>query len=62
MTELKVIATAVKKAPDYRKTAPALLAACRKFYENPENEKAFREWLEARSGGHDERADCEARG
>lgn len=46
MTELKVIATAVKKAPDYRKTAPALLGACRLFYENPENEEKFQEWLQ----------------
>ena len=33
-----------KEKPDYRKTAAALLARCRAFYEDEENEKAFQEW------------------
>ena len=32
------------KKPDFRKTAGFLLKMCREFYEDPENEKAFREW------------------
>ena len=37
-----------EKKPDYTKTAGMLLTDCRAFYENPENEKAFREWKESK--------------
>ena len=37
-----------EKKPDYSKTAGMLLTDCRAFYENPENEKAFREWKESK--------------
>ena len=42
-----------EKKPDYSKTAGMLLTACRNFYGKPENEKAFREWKEQRSGKHE---------
>ena len=44
MTELRIIAEAVKQTPDYSKTAAQLLAACRNFYQDPENERAYQEW------------------
>jgi len=34
----------VKTKPKYSATAAALLERCREFYQDPENEKAFREW------------------
>ncbi|MBQ1789224.1 MAG: hypothetical protein II008_03530 [Oscillospiraceae bacterium] len=46
MKEMKVTATRAKTKPNYRKTAPELLGACRLFYENPENEEKFQEWLQ----------------
>ena len=44
MTELRIIAEAKKQAPDYSRTAGQLLAACRSFYQDPENEKKYQEW------------------
>ena len=32
--------------PKYGTLAAELLAGCREFYKDPENEKAFREWKE----------------
>ena len=37
-------AKAVKVKPKYSATAAELLERCREFYQDPENEKAFREW------------------
>ena len=34
--------------PKYGTLAAELLERCRAFYEDPENEKAFREWKETR--------------
>lgn len=42
--ELRIYAAEAKTKPDYSRTAPALLDRCRKFYQDPENEKAFQEW------------------
>lgn len=55
MTELRIIAEAVKQTPDYSKTAAQLLTACRNFYQDPENEKRFQEWMKQR-GGKNEKA------
>lgn len=46
MSETTITATRVMKDPPYEKTAATLLEACRTFYRNPENEKAYREWKE----------------
>ena len=46
MSETTITATRVMKDPPYEKTAAGLLEACRTFYRNPENEKAYREWKE----------------
>ena len=43
-TEAKVIAARAKVKPNYGRTAAELLAACRAFYEDPENEKKYQEW------------------
>ena len=56
MTEIRITARASGKKPDYRKTAAALLERCRAFYQDPENEKAFQEWKEKRSGEHEQKA------
>ena len=37
--------------PRYTATARELLERCRGFYEDPENEKAFREWKEKQKKG-----------
>ena len=44
MTELAITARTAEENPKYEKTAAALLERCRLFYQNPENEEAFREW------------------
>ncbi|MBQ6721557.1 MAG: hypothetical protein IJQ88_05255 [Clostridia bacterium] len=46
MSETIITATRATTAPQYEKTAAGLLEACRTFYRNPENEKAFQEWKE----------------
>lgn len=33
-----------REKPNYGNYAPTLLESCRKFYEDPENERAFQEW------------------
>ena len=45
MTEMRITARASGKKPDYKKTAAALLERCRAFYQDPENEQAFQEWM-----------------
>ena len=37
-----------REKPNYSNYAPALLESCRKFYEDPENERAFQEWRKER--------------
>ena len=44
--ETEISAARVKEKPKYDLLAAELLARCRAFYEDPENEKAFREWME----------------
>lgn len=56
MTELRIIAEAKKQAPDYSRTAGQLLAACRSFYQDPENEKKYQEWKRRRSEKHEKQA------
>ena len=53
MTELQITARAVKDKPKYKKTAAALLARCREFYQDPENERAYQEWKKQRSGANE---------
>lgn len=54
--ELKVTVRSSGKAPDYTKTAAALLKRCREFYQDPENVKAFEKWKAERSGKHEKTA------
>ena len=49
--ETRISATRAKTKPKYRAGAAALLERCRAFYEDPENEKAFREWKAAQKKG-----------
>ena len=51
MSEIQATVRASGKRPNYRKTAAELLKACREFYQNPENEKAFQEWKKGRNEG-----------
>ena len=45
MTEMQIRTVKESgKAPDYTKTAAALLKRCREFYQDPENERAYQEW------------------
>ena len=44
MSKITITATKVMKAPQYAKTAAGLLAACRSFYQNPENEAEYQKW------------------
>ena len=37
-----------REKPNYGNYAPIFLESCRKFYEDPENERAFQEWLKER--------------
>ena len=51
MSETTITATRAMTAPRYGTTAAGLLEACRTFYRNPENEKAFQEWKKQRKEG-----------
>lgn len=65
MSEIKIIAVRCRERPKYESHAIELLAEARKFYQDPENEKAFREWLAERKGKHDrvdDRRVCGGRG
>ena len=46
--EMRIICRTATTAPDYSKTAAELLARCREFYQDPENERAFQEWKAGR--------------
>ena len=52
--ELKIVCRSSGQAPNYRVLAGDLLRACREFYQDPDNEKAFHEW---QMSGKDRRAD-----
>ena len=41
MSEITIIATKAMTAPQYGRMAAGLLAACRRFWENPENEADY---------------------
>ena len=47
--KVRISAEKAKAKPKYGARAAELLGACRKFYEDPENEKAFREWQARRN-------------
>ena len=53
MDELKITARTAKDKPKYKKTAAALLARCREFYQDPENERAYQEWKARKEGQHE---------
>ena len=48
VSETRITVSQAKEKPNYQKTAAELLKRCRAFYEDPENEKAFREWKAAK--------------
>lgn len=49
MTAIEIIeATKAAEKPNYTKHAAELLERCREFYQNPENERAFQEWMKSR--------------
>ena len=50
MKDMPVILERCEVKPNYQKTAGMLLIACREFYEDPENEKAFLAWKAERKG------------
>ena len=50
-TETKICAERAETKPKYETTARELLDRCRGFYEDPENEEAFREWKEQKKKG-----------
>ena len=56
MNQMAITARTAKEKPNYRKTAAALMEACRLFYQDPENEKAYQEWKAERSGQHEKAA------
>ena len=45
MPDMTIRARTSETEPNYKKTAAELLNCCREFYQNPENERAFREWM-----------------
>ena len=54
MSAMAITVSQATKAPNYEITAAGLLAECRKFYQNPKNEKAFQEWMKQRKEGKSE--------
>ena len=52
MTGMAVMAETARTEPNYSKTAAMLLAACREFYKQPENEQAY---LESTKNGRNEK-------
>ena len=54
--EMRITERPSGKKADARKMAPELLEWCREFYQDPENERAFREWMDRKDERHDERA------
>ena len=45
MTEPRISVTEAREKPKPEKTAAALLERCRAFWQEPENEKAYQDWL-----------------
>ena len=50
MDEIKIVVAMSKTKPDYRPLAIELLDEIRRFYKDPEHEKAFQEWKAKRKG------------
>ena len=51
MADFQINLMVSKEKPKYGKTAAELLKKAREFYQDPENEKAFQEWMAERKGG-----------
>lgn len=51
MNILQIEVVRCNEKPDYSKTASELLKRCQDFYQDPENEKAFQEWLAEKNHG-----------
>lgn len=51
MSEIRIEAREGKQKMKPETTAAELLEKCRQFYQNPENEKAFLEWKQAKKNG-----------
>ena len=45
---MRISVTEAKEKQKYTTTAAELLERCREFYQNPENEADFQEWLKSR--------------
>lgn len=56
MNGITITVTKTTTVPQYGKTAAGLLAACRRFWENPENEAEYQKWKEERKNGRNR--DC----
>ena len=54
MSATAITVSKATTAPRYEITAAGLLEAGRMFYQNPENEKAFQEWMKQRKEGESE--------
>ena len=52
--ELPIILETAPSRINYQKTSGLILTACRSFYTEPENEKAYREWQAERSGKNEQ--------
>ena len=48
--EMKVTASLEREKADLQRLAEGLLEEAMRFYEDPENEKAFQEWMAKREG------------
>ena len=55
MTDMRITARTAREQPKYQKTAAALLEACRLFYQDPENERAYQEWKAGKEGQHEQK-------
>ena len=53
MNGITITVTKATTVPQYGKTAAGLLAECRRFWENPENETEYQKWKEERKNGRD---------
>ena len=49
---MKITAERSAAKPKYDLMASAVMERCREFYQDPENEKAFREWMTEREKQH----------
>ena len=53
MKRMEISAVRVKEKPKYSLMAGELLERCREFYQDPDNEEAFREWKAGKEGKRD---------